>query len=105
MKIIKPFIETSCHKCGSCNEAKFYISGPHLKQVCIDCGAYIKFFDKSLVPDVTEIKQKIFYMMDGDLNLIEKGKIDCEFIPNLTGLTNKLMYWKLYLQLRKDHAL
>ena len=105
MRLVTPFIETSCHKCGSCDEAKFVQSGPHLKQICIDCGAYIKFFDKSQIPGIEEIKLKIFYMVDKNLDVIRLGKNEIEFIDGLIGLAGKLQYWKLYIHLRKQHAL
>lgn len=101
LKIVTPFIETSCHKCGACDEARFVNSGPHLKQICIACGAYIKFFDKAKVPDVKEVKLKIFYMTEGDLSFMSQLKKESEFIEGLTGLQQKLMYWKLYLHARK----
>lgn len=105
MKLVTPFLEHSCERCGSCNEAKFVHAGPHIKQICIDCGAYVKFYPASKIPDVKEIKQKIFFMMDGDIAMIEAAKTTCEFIPNQSGIDNKIQYWKLYLHLRKDHAL
>lgn len=99
---MEPFFETQCHKCGIVDEAKFSYAGPHLKQICCECGAYIKFFDKKLIPDVQEIKLKIWAITGGDLERINEAKKKIEFVDNLTGLYQKIMYWRLYLHIRKQ---
>ena len=97
---MKAFFEHSCHKCGLVDEAKFVHAGPHIKQVCNGCGFYVKFFDKAMIPDHIEIKQKIWYISKQNLLLINKAKEEVEFIE-CTGLSRKLMYWKLYLKIRE----
>ena len=65
----------------------------------------MKFFNKALIPDVKEIKLKIFYIVDSNLQAIENMKKECEFIEGLTGIQQKLMYWKLYLTVRKNFCI
>ena len=102
LKQSSPFFETICHQCGAMDEAKFTFAGPHIKQVCLHCGCYIKFFNKSSIPDSKDIKQKIWHIADGNIEVINKAKKQVEFLENLTGLNQKLMYWKLYLYLRVE---
>jgi hypothetical protein len=97
---MEPFFTHTCRKCGVTDEAKFYHAGPHLKQVCNFCGFYVKFFDKSKVPDVKEIKLKIFALADKNLEAIETGKKEIGFVSGLTGLNEKLQYLNLYLHFR-----
>lgn len=94
------FFETTCHKCGFIDEAKFVYAGPHIKQVCNNCGFYVKFFNTALIPDVQEIKLKIWNITDQNLELINKAKSEVEFVAGLTGINAKMMYWRLYLRLR-----
>lgn len=95
------FFSTTCHKCGLIDEAKFIYAGPHIKQVCNGCGFYVKFFDKALLPDVKAIREKIWYISKGDKELIEQAKKACEFIQGLSGVNGKMMYWRLYLEIRR----
>jgi hypothetical protein len=97
---MKSFFEHTCYKCGLIDEAKFVFAGPHVKQVCNGCGFYVKFFDKAMIPDVMEIKLKIWAITNQDLTLIEKAKREVEFTP-CTGLTAKMMYWRVYLKVRE----
>lgn len=65
----------------------------------------MKFFNKALIPDVKEIKQKIWFMTDGVIEIINSAKTEVEFIDGLKGLDEKMMYWKLYLNIRKKVAI
>jgi len=94
-------IPNECHYCGVVDEAKFVYAGPHMKQICNSCGRYVKFFDKSKIPDSKEIKLKIWSITQ-DIDRISEAKKQCSFIENLKGLDLKVMYWRLYLQIRKD---
>lgn len=89
-----------CHSCGSVDEAKFTYAGPHIKQVCNGCGRYVKFFSKNCIPDVMEIKFKIWYIVK-DTAKIELIKARIGFQDDLSGLDEKMMYWRLYLSVRK----
>lgn len=95
------FFPHTCTKCGLIDEARFVYAGPHVKQVCNGCGFYVKFFDKALIPDVRDIRAKIWVVAVGNKDLIEQAKYACEFIPGLSGVNGKMMYWKLYLEVRK----
>lgn len=102
MQQAKPFFETSCHKCGFIDEAAFTFStNGAVKQICNNCHAYVKFFDKSLVPTVYDIKVKIWYIVQKNMAIIEQAKKDVEFISDLTKLSQQLMYWRLYLRIRE----
>lgn len=105
MQKAKPFFEHACHKCGVIEETRFSISGKHLKQMCGNCGFYVKFFDQNLFPTVHEIKSKIWFITEQDLSVINSAKKQCEFNEGEgTGLYRRLEYWKLYLQIRKISA-
>ena len=84
-----------CPKCGIEEPPKFSYAGPHIKARCSDCGSYIKFYNPKLIPDVREIKLAIWYLTDQNLDLINEFKKEVEFTEQ-TGLTQKLMYWRLY---------
>lgn len=98
---MESFFEHSCYKCGIVDESKFNYAGPHIKQVCNNCGFYVKFFDKAKIPDINEIKLRIWYITKQDTGLIAECKKDVMFIENLSGLDGKMMYWKLYLKTRE----
>lgn len=89
-------IPCRCHSCGTVGESNLSWAGPHVKQTCPECGAYQKFYDKRLIPDVREIKIKIFGICKSDLEKIKELKKKIQFIENLTGLDAKLQYYKLY---------
>src|SRR5689334_21562163 len=89
-------IPCHCHKCGVIGESIMSWAGPHIKQSCAECGAYQKFYDKAKIPDVREIKVKIFGVVNSNLEKIAEIKKDIGFVENLTGLDAKLQYYKLY---------
>lgn len=99
---MKAFFEHGCHKCGVVDEARFVFAGPHIKQVCNNCGFYVKFFDKAMIPDIKQIRLKIWFISGQNVELINKCKQEVEFIENLTGLGGKMMYWQLYLKVRES---
>lgn len=98
MNLLKP---TECLHCGEVDEAKFVFSGPHIKQVCNRCGSYVKFISKALIPDATETRLRIWAIADHDLDLINNAKIECYFIEELRGVERNMMYWRLYLTVRR----
>lgn len=93
------FIPHNCSACGQTEEAKFVFSGPHVKQICNSCNAYVKFVSKSAIPDATEIKLKI-WAITKDVSFIDAAKEQCGFVEGLTGLQNRMMYWRLYLSVK-----
>ena len=97
----KLLVPHECHHCGVVDEAKFVFSGPHIKQVCNGCSRYVKFFSKSKIPDVREIKLKI-WSITKDIDYIKKCKEKSSFVENLSGIEQKIMYWRLYLQIREE---
>lgn len=97
MELMIPY---DCPRCGVTDEAQFRFAGPHIKQVCNHCGSYVKFFNKSKIPDHQEIRLKIWSITQ-DLDTINKAKSNIGFVENLKGLHLKIMYWRLYLELRK----
>lgn len=93
-----PLIPCRCHKCGCIGESKLSWAGPHIKQSCPECGAYQKFYDKEAIPDVREIKIKIWGLVNADLDKVLSIKKEIGFVDNLKGLDAKLEYYKLYKQ-------
>ena len=89
-------IPCHCHKCGVIGESNLSWAGPHIKQSCPECGAYQKFYDKARIPDVREIKIKIFGVVNQDLEKINSLKLEVSFVEGLKGLDAKLQYYKLY---------
>lgn len=94
-------IPHECHSCGVVDEAKFIFSGPHIKQLCNGCDRYVKFFHKNRIPDVREIKLKI-WAITTDFKEISDAKIKSGFVDNLIGIEQRMVYWRLYLQIRKE---
>jgi len=94
------FIPHNCVACGVTDEAKFLLSGPHVKQVCNHCGKYVKFVSKGFVPDHNETKLRIWAITQ-DTCYIDAAKELMGFVENTTGVERKLMYWRLYLKLRE----
>lgn len=90
-----------CNHCGVTDEAKFIYAGPHIKQVCNNCGKYVKFVSQAIIPDVKEIKLKI-WAISTDIELIDFTKGLSGFIHDLTGVDEKINYWRLYLKMRED---
>lgn len=97
MNLLKPF---ECHHCGVVDEAKFVFSGPHIKQVCNCCDAYVKFISKANVPDATETKLRVWAISSQSSELINQAKQACGFIEDLKGIERNMMYWRLYLAVR-----
>lgn len=93
-------IKHACHRCGLIDEAQFVPSGPHIKQVCNGCGAYVKFISPAAIPDVRLIKEKIWFITGANLTTIEAAKTEVSFVAGMKGIYEKLQYWKLYLRLR-----
>jgi predicted nucleic acid-binding Zn-ribbon protein len=89
-------IPCHCHKCGVIGESILSWASPHIKQSCPECGAYQKFYDKARIPDVREIKIKIFGAVNQDLEKINSLKLEFSFVEGLKGLDAKLQYYKLY---------
>jgi hypothetical protein len=96
MELLIPYI---CHSCGKTDEAKFVYAGPHIKQVCNQCGRYVKFVSKGFIPDPRETKLKI-WSITTDIETINSAKKSCIFVEGLTGVDLKMVYWRLYLRLR-----
>lgn len=95
-------ISHTCNTCGITDEAQFKYAGPHIKQVCNYCGAYVKFFSKGLLPDHKEIKLNIWSMVKGDTEKTETVKSESYHFDGLSGLELKLAWWRLYLETRES---
>lgn len=94
-------LPNSCHKCGYEGESGLRYAGPHIKRVCGKCGGYIEFVKNIKIPDVKEIKLKIWAITEQDVEVINKAKKDIDFLDTVTGLDLKIQYWKLYLFITK----
>ena len=55
------------------------------------------------MPDVKEIRLKIWSITQ-DVAYIDAAKEGCSFVPDLSGMDGKMMYWRLYLKLREMEA-
>lgn len=97
MNLLTPF---ECHHCGVVDEAQYVFSGPHIKQICGSCGAYVKFVSKASIPDAREIKLKIWSITKQNLEIIDNAKQLCGFVEGLNGIEKNIMYWRLYRQIR-----
>ena len=97
MNLLKPY---ECHHCGVTDEAKFVFSGPHIKQMCNRCNAYVKFIPKASLPDATEVRLRIWSITEQSQEIIDQAKVDCNFVGGLRGTEHNVMYWRLYLAVR-----
>lgn len=95
------FFPHTCPRCNVTDEARFTYAGPHIKQVCNGCGAYVKFFDKGLIPDVRAIREKIWFVSGKDLELVHKAMSAAEYIPGTGEITAKMQWWRVWLEVRK----
>jgi len=94
-------IECQCTRCGSTGDPILSYAGPHIKATCNDCGSYIKFIDKSIIPDIKIIKQRIMVVANGDIEKIKKAKDELGiFYDGISGMAGKFSYWSLYLKLK-----
>lgn len=93
----------TCHKCGGIDFVELRFAGPHIKAVCSHCNSYLKFVEKSLLPDVREIKMKIMVLANSDIELINKAKSELGIFYNgIIGLDAKIAYYRLYVLLHKQ---
>jgi hypothetical protein len=92
-----------CQSCGVVDEAKFIFKGPHVQQLCNGCDKYVKFFSKGHLPDVREIRLRIWSITQ-DVDKINLAKKQCKFVENMVGLDAKMVYWRLYLKIREMEA-
>jgi len=76
-------------------------AGPHIKEVCSGCGAYIRFAPKVTIPSFQESKQMIWAITQ-DVELIsEKKKEMGVFHPNLKGVDANIAYNNLHVRIAK----
>lgn len=101
MELMIPYY---CPDCDLVNESKFSYAGPHIKQTCSSCDRYVKFFPKHLIPDVKEIKLKIWAICP-DVEKLNELKKSIGYISDLKGVDAKLIEWKLYLRVKKEKEL
>lgn len=95
------FFPHSCHRCGQTDEARFAYAGPHVKQVCNACGAYVKFFPIGAIPDVLTIRGKIWYVSGQSRELIERAKVAAEYADQPDKLQAQMAWWRVWLEVRK----
>ena len=95
-------LKISCAKCGCIDYAQLTFAGPHIKASCLHCGSYSKFIDKSLIPDSRETKMKIMVLSDSNIELINQKKQELGIFYNgISGIDEKIAYYRLFLSLRK----
>ena len=103
--MIKPFFEHTCDKCGTFYEAKFVAANIHIKQVCVYCDAYVKFFEKRNMPSIEDIKKKIWALTGGNIDVINDYKFHTDFPKQDIEYRKdmQLEYYKLYLKIRLEY--
>jgi hypothetical protein len=91
----------SCHKCDTKLPEKYSFAGPHIKEICSACGAYIRFAPKVCIPSFIESKQKI-WAVTNDVDLINNKKSEMGvFHKDLKGLYANVAYHNLYVEILK----
>ena len=93
------FAELTCHKCHAVGESKFTISGPHIKQSCSVCGAYIKFIHQRELPSLKDVRAAIWQKVEGDEAVIDQLKDESNFIYYKSDPDRFVQYWKLWLKI------
>lgn len=90
-------LSPTCHKCDTRIPNLFSFSGPHIKQYCAHCNAYIKFAQKSAIPSYIESKNKIWTICQ-DQQVIDKLKNKMGvFNDKLKGKIKDVYYHNLYV--------
>lgn len=93
-----------CHKCDTKLPTKFSYSGPHIKEICGECNAYIKFANKVSVPPFQESKNRI-WATTNNLALIEEEKTKMGvFHKDLKGIHANISYHNLYVNILKRYS-
>lgn len=102
---MKEILEINCYRCGFVDAPRFVFSGPHVKEICNNCGSYLKFVTADTVPALDRIKFAIWGITK-DVDLIEKTKILCSFVsfPKEQGLAQRIQYWNLYLAIKHESS-
>lgn len=91
-----------CHKCDTLLPTIYAFAGPHIKEICGACGAYIRFAPKQVIPDFKESKALI-WAVTNDLAIIEKEKKEMGvFHKDLNGLARNMYYHNLYVRIIKN---
>jgi hypothetical protein len=61
-----------CHRCGSINDYRTEVSGPHLKAICNGCDRYIKFISKKTLPNEQSVNNTVMsILINGSLCLTD----------------------------------
>ena len=95
-------LKHNCTHCGAIDYVALQYAGPHIKALCAHCGKYIRFVDKSILPDPKELKMKIMVLAKSDINLIqeEKNKLAI-FYNGISGMDAKIAYYRLFVAVSK----
>jgi len=95
------YFYNECQKCDTCDEAMLQYSGPHIKLICNECGAYIKFASPKQIPSLKELKSKISELLNDDLLKVEIMKFFIDFKKHPEGSKQEFKeYWRLYIHSR-----
>ena len=64
----------TCIKCGLHDFPAYTFAGPHIKEICGGCNFYIKFANKSTLPDIKILKSRIWVKANKNLEIINAAK-------------------------------
>ncbi len=93
-----------CTRCASDLPNRYTYAGPHIKEVCSNCGFYIRFAPKQTIPSMKESKQHI-WCVTNDLKLIEEIKTKMAvFHKDLKGMDANVAYHNLHVEILKHFS-
>jgi hypothetical protein len=97
-------VEHTCDKCGHYGEAWLCEANIHIKKCCGKCRAYVKFYERRNMPDITELKNRIWKLTGENVEMINNYKLKTNFpTKEAEYRTNMpLAYYQLYFFIRED---
>lgn len=97
-------VENTCSKCGYYGESWLCESNIHIKQCCGKCRSYVKFYERRNMPEIKELKDRIWKLSGNNIELINDYKLKMNFPNKETEYrTNMpLVYYQLYFFIREE---
>ena len=98
-------VKCECTRCACVDESLFFISGQHIKQVCANCGAYIKFCSQNKLPSLKELRDYIWALCGKNKNRALHYAKKHQFKSGLPAHKQWVEYWRIYLKMREGICL